>query len=245
VVITLPEPELAARDSAAWYARRVAEEIEDGEPELGLLPILVRPGSLALDVGANLGIYAFALAQRAGRVEAFEPNPAVAAIAGRMLGSHATVRVQAASDEAGGRVFRVPLSASGDVLHFSGNLGGAHDQFSRHQEYQVEAVTLDSFGYQDVSLLKVDAEGHEREVLLGARDLLRRCRPFLIVELLSGTHADPAAEMAFIRDQFGYQAFVLHGSRLVEAAEVLRDLPGNSTWGTAYRTRNMLFVPAG
>lgn len=241
--ITLPEPELAAADPAAWYARRIAEELRDGETELGLLPALVRRGSRAVDVGANLGIYACALAQWAGRVEAFEPNPGVAALARRMLGGRATLHEAAASTASGTARFRVPLAEDGMVLHFAGNLHSAHGQYTRHQEHEVRLVTLDSFGWDDVSFIKVDAEGHEYAVLAGARATLARCRPFLVVELLSGTHADPGAEMRRICAEFGYQAFVFHADTLHPAAAVLAEINGNTTWGTAYRTRNMVFVP--
>ena len=241
--LAMPEADLAATDPAAWYERRLVEEIGDGETELGLLPLLVRRGSLALDVGANLGIYAFAMARYAGRVEAFEPNPQVAAQAVRMLGGRAVLHQLAASSAAGPRYFRVPLAEDGAPLHFSGNLGDAHGQFIRHQEYQVQAVTLDSFGYTDVSVLKVDAEGHELDVLLGARALLAASRPTLVVELLSGTHADPGANMQQICTTFGYEAFVFHANALHPAAGVLQALGSNTTWGSPYQTRNMLFIP--
>ncbi len=242
--ILMPEAELAAADPAAWYENRLVEEIVNGETELGLLPALVARGSLALDVGANLGIYAYALAKWAARVEAFEPNPAVAALARRMLGTRATLHELAASSSSGQRRFRVPLSEQGEALHFGGNLDGTHAQFPNQLEYLVQAVELDSFGYGDVSLIKVDAEGHELDVLLGARRLIASCRPYLILELLSGTHADPGAEMERICSRFNYEAFVFHANALHPAAEVLRVLNTNTTWGSAYQTRNMLFVPA-
>ena len=60
---------------SVYYRRRIAEEVDAGEPELDLLPELVRRGGTAVDVGANQGFFAFALAQHAGQVVAFEPNP--------------------------------------------------------------------------------------------------------------------------------------------------------------------------
>ena len=60
---------------SVYYRRRIAEEVDAGEPELDLLPELVRRGSTAVDVGANQGFFSFALAQHAAQVVAFEPNP--------------------------------------------------------------------------------------------------------------------------------------------------------------------------
>jgi hypothetical protein len=58
-----------------FYRKRIAEEVRGGEPELALLPELMPRGGTAVDVGANEGFYAYALADIADRVVAFEPNP--------------------------------------------------------------------------------------------------------------------------------------------------------------------------
>ena len=57
------------------YRKRIAEEVRGGEPELALLTELMPRGGTAVDVGANEGFYAYALADIADRVVAFEPNP--------------------------------------------------------------------------------------------------------------------------------------------------------------------------
>jgi protein-L-isoaspartate O-methyltransferase len=51
------------------------EEVRGGEPELALLTELMPRGGTAVDVGAKEGFYAYALADIADRVVAFEPNP--------------------------------------------------------------------------------------------------------------------------------------------------------------------------
>ena len=50
-----------------------------GEPELRLIRHLVEPGTIAIDVGASIGMYSAEMARYAGKVLAFEPNPDVAA----------------------------------------------------------------------------------------------------------------------------------------------------------------------
>src|SRR5215207_8501011 len=57
-----------------FYRKRIAEEVRGGEPELALLTELMPRGGTAVDVGANEGFYAYALADIADRVVAFEPN---------------------------------------------------------------------------------------------------------------------------------------------------------------------------
>ena len=86
---------------SVFYRQRIAQEVRTGEPELGLLPELVPRGGIAVDVGANIGFFAYALADIADRVLAFEPNPDYAFFARWMLRGRAEVRELALSDASG------------------------------------------------------------------------------------------------------------------------------------------------
>jgi hypothetical protein len=44
------------------------------EPEYWLIPLFCRPDKIAVDVGANMGIFAFAMQRYSRQVIAFEPN---------------------------------------------------------------------------------------------------------------------------------------------------------------------------
>src|SRR5262245_61674090 len=83
---------LALLPSSFYYRRRIADEATWGEHELSVLDKIVRRGGTAIDVGANQGVFAYALSRIADRVEAFEPNRDCAAFARRMLGPR--VRLQ-------------------------------------------------------------------------------------------------------------------------------------------------------
>ena len=70
-----------------------------------------------------------------------------------------------------------------------------------------------------------------------------RCgRPALVLELLSGTHADPGAVTKGICDDFGYEAFLVTRESKVPALPAIASLGSNSTYDTQYETRNVLFV---
>jgi FkbM family methyltransferase len=228
----------------AWfYRRRIAFETRSGEPELAILPELMPHRGTAVDVGANQGFFAYALAAVADRVVAFEPNPDYARFARWMLRGRAEVHEVALSDEPGRGTFFVPVSDSGMVLHFAGSLKHAHGQFPTVKAYAVEVTTLDSLGVTDVRFIKADVEGNEREVLDGARAIIARDRPVILLELLSGTHDDPAACTAEICGTFGYDAVLLQHGRKIAALPAIAALGKNSTWGTDIETRNVLFLP--
>jgi hypothetical protein len=86
---------------SVFYRPRIAQEARTGEPELAVLAELVPRGGIAVDVGANVGFFAYALADIADRVVAFEPNPDYAFFARWMLRGRAEVREIALSDASG------------------------------------------------------------------------------------------------------------------------------------------------
>jgi FkbM family methyltransferase len=226
-----------------FYARRMAEEVRSGEPELAILPQLCPAGGTAIDVGANQGVFAYARAGIADRVVAFEPNPDYASFARWMLRGRAEVHEFAISDRPGRAALHVPLSDDGMVLHLAGNLKNTHAQFRNERTYEVEVRTLDGFGLTDVRFIKADVEGSEREVLDGARSIVARDRPVILLELLSGTHADPGTYAAAICESFGYDALIVQHGRKIPALPAIAALGKNTSWGTEIETRNVLFVP--
>src|SRR6516164_10203511 len=144
-----------------FYRRRIAQEARSGEPELAFLDKLAPRGGTAVDIGANQGIYAYALAEIADRVVAFEPNPDYAFFARWMLRGRAEVHQLALSNTSGGGTLYVPISDDGMVLHFAGNLRQTHSQFRNIQTFDVEMRTLDEFDLGGVRFIKADVEGSE------------------------------------------------------------------------------------
>jgi FkbM family methyltransferase len=230
--------------ASLYYRRRIADEAAWGEHELDVLGEIVQPGGIAIDVGANQGFFAFAFSGIVDQVEAFEPNPDYADFARRMLGARARVHTVALSNRNGRQEFVVPLSEQGMVLHLGGALGKADPGEGRTMRFEVEVRTLDSYAFRDVRAIKVDVEGSEMEVLEGARETILRDRPPLIVELLTGAHADPVALTETICATYGYAAWLVRADRArVEALPVMRSLGSNTTWGSPIRNRNVLFLP--
>lgn len=65
-----------------------------------------------------------------------------------------------------------------------GNLG--HSRVAPDGDLEVPAIALDSLALEGVTLLKVDVEGHERDVLAGAQETIMRCRPLVLIEDWTG-----------------------------------------------------------
>ena len=218
-----------------YYPHKIAKERARNEPELRILRDIVRRGCTAIDVGANRGYYSYALSKIAGRVEAFEPNPAMARFARRKLGRNVRLHEVALSDRPGTMTLYVP-QVGPSSMHLNASLKKPY-AYEAYAEHAVRVATLDEFEFDDVGFIKIDAEGSDMEVIAGASRTISKHRPNLLVELIAVTHDSPAACIDRIARDFGYRGWVLVGDRLVEAQQALRAKdPGMLTY-------NVLFKP--
>jgi FkbM family methyltransferase len=55
-----------------------------------------------------------------------------------------------------------------------------------YEKVPVKIKTLDSYNFQDVDIIKIDVEGFEYDVMLGAVDTIDRCKPVVQVEMVYG-----------------------------------------------------------
>lgn len=108
--LSLPEWLMMLSPPSRFYRKRIADEACSGEPELAVLADLVPRGGTAIDIGANQGVYAYALVDIADRVVAFEPNPNYAFFARWMLRNRVELHQVALSDQCSRGTLHVPLS---------------------------------------------------------------------------------------------------------------------------------------
>ena len=205
-----------------YYRHKIAKLLHAGEPELGILPDLVPAGCVALDVGANRGCYSYALAQIAKRVEAFEPHPALAHFLRRQLGSNVTVHEVALSNRDGSAELHIPQTQGGIDMHLYSSLRTVKSS-PKHLKVPVRVATIDAFGFDNVGFIKIDTEGSDLEVIEGARSTITRCRPTLLVELMTEAHDNPTAEIDEISQRYNYDARILVDGRLADAHAALRN----------------------
>lgn len=59
--------------------------------------------------------------------------------------------------------------------------GGTHDR-TRGKHHDVSCFPLDAFNFTDVSYIKIDVEGFEKKVLIGAEQTILRDRPLIVIE---------------------------------------------------------------
>jgi FkbM family methyltransferase len=147
---------------------------ENYEPEVWhCLMSQVRSGDIVADVGAYIGLYTIALAQRVGPsgcVVSFEPD----ARSFESLKTHADLnavsdrvdlRQSAVGDRCGSLKFNAQSTAVSSVVE--------NDEAGSLNLQSVDCTTLDSvFENRSLDILKIDVEGYEERVLLGGIKLL-------------------------------------------------------------------------
>lgn len=147
---------------------------------------LVKNGTTVIDVGTNIGetLLNFAKINQDGRNIGFEPVPYLYETAKNNIALNKFENIE---------LVNKGLSSFKEKLSFretgENNSGGTFLTRENNAEdpCSVEVVRLDDVvvwdGIENVSLIKIDVEGFEMEVLKGASDTLRRFRPTVFVEI--------------------------------------------------------------
>ena len=124
-----------------------------------------------LDVGAWCGTWSKAIEPFARKVVAFEPDSTHFICLQRNCTINCDPRQEAVGSE-------------------SKNISLTKDDFTQakriDKEGTIRMVTLDSFNFTDVDLIKIDVEGYEMQVIKGAEDTLKTTQ-YLMIELNNNT----------------------------------------------------------
>ena len=222
--------------------------LQEPEREIDLLPILVPRGREAVDVGANIGAYSYALSSLASQVHAFEPVPELAAFISRVLPANVVVKNLAVSDTLCVLDLFVPIKAgredttAASVITSAANTAGVH--------YQVQTTTLNSLSDHDVGFVKIDVEGHEMNVLRGADELIAKRRPTLLVEAEDRHRANAVQDVFTFLLNRNYEGFFALGNELIDirkfnvSLQDIQRLRADLPRRESPYVNNFIFVPA-
>jgi len=263
VIVAFDAGEVTLRlslDPSSWVQRSMIEQLRAGGYEPGtwrVMKSLLRPGDQVIDVGAHVGVFsclAAALVAPTGAVRAFEPNEANL---GRLLLnrdmnrlSQMVVSAAVVSDRVGTALFW--NNADNDGGHALWPVG-------RHP-FNVQSTargalpenrrctSLDNYlaagttGVHPVRLIKIDTEGAELLVLIGASQILHKAKPWVIAEVnpfgLAQLGASEPALVEFMEER-GYGAFRIFDNYQWLSPRMTEDADSSAA------VYNLLFVPPG
>lgn len=208
----------------------------------------IGPGMRVADVGANVGYYAMlaaSLVQSKGEVLAFEPNSENC----RLL-----LLSAAENGFANIRLFPLALAASTGHAHFTTHIGSnggfvpAEWALATGHGSIVPTVPLDALVAPPLDFIKMDVEGAEFGVLLGADSLIQAAQPVITTELSCEmiSRVSGCAPREFLRF-FETRGYAIHlvpkdatgPVRIDDVDGLLRD------WGDLGRIEDLLMLPRG
>lgn len=151
----------------------------------------VEEGDIVFDIGAHYGYFSlYAANNKAEKVYAFEPNP----YAFEILKKHIELWKESIeaynfafySEKCKKKLF-IPAGRSGTIatlLSESERENTAIEAWKYEETIEVECRTIDDFVNEkgtEVDFIKIDAEGSEREILLGAKETIKKFKPKIAV----------------------------------------------------------------
>jgi FkbM family methyltransferase len=229
-----------------WMERELHFRPQHFEPEFWLVPIFCDKEKIAIDVGANQGQYSYYMTKFSRNVIAFEPNTDLWGNLRRLLGRDFHLEAAALSRKSSKAMLRVDRSNTGiSTIEEKNDLTCAKDVAAIVSRV-VDTKPLDSFNYSDVSMIKIDVEGHEEAVIEGARDTIQRNRPILIIESENRHNFGAPRRLADTFLTLEYLVYYLKDRRLLEYSTLREeDIDASSlTGGDSAYVNNFIFIPA-
>jgi FkbM family methyltransferase len=176
-----------------YYKKFVGKAISDVENSTDgrifhTMDRFIRPGSVVIDVGANIGLMTLVMSKLVGnngKVLSFEPGPVSYGLLRRnvftnVLNGNVTISDNALSDSLGSfNLFINSMGESDNQLHKDIAVYTFKDELPR-AKFIVNTQTIDHYlaeneiDFDRVSFIKIDTQGHDLSVLRGGRSLFSK-----------------------------------------------------------------------
>ena len=185
------------------------------EIEMKLLNTLCDPNKNSLDVGVFKGVYTYWMQKYSEHVYAFEPNPYSYNEIHRALTGNVTLYNSALSNKSGRGELKLPIrvgkTSSNYNEKYEMGLGTLNEKlyYNKFKVFNVETTAIDKLGLNSLGFIKIDVEGHELEVLKGAKETINKYKPNMIIEIEEQHSKNP---IQFSLDQIinlGYMGYFI------------------------------------
>jgi FkbM family methyltransferase len=199
----------------------------------GFLKKIIKDGDVFFDIGANLGQYALRIGNLKGgkiNVYLFEPCKENYMILNKHFAPKKNVVVEnkAISDYNGTADLYIPVI--GDIsidTQASINLNDRAVSFSNYIKQKVDTLKIDDYvgqkGIKQVDYMKIDTEGHDDKVILGAENTIKRFLPVIMTEDI------PSGNAAKLLRGYKYSEYYITKKRNIVSRDVVSDIRNVST----------------
>jgi FkbM family methyltransferase len=196
IVVESKYGKIIASDKDKYVGRALIEYGEFSESEADLFKQIIKKDWVVVDVGANFGVHTLLFSQIAGQVYAFEPQKQV---------FNALCGTLALNNITNVEPIRAAVGNGCDVKYQDLDMSVENNFGGFSFTTITEGEDLPTFPLNiPCNFLKIDVESMELDVLHGAEDMIRACKPIMYIE---ADRPDKNEELfAFIRE-LGYTPF--------------------------------------
>jgi FkbM family methyltransferase len=166
-------------DQDTHFAHMIDKNIKKGGPPTYQEPVrrkslgFVKEYGVAVDIGANVGLWSRDLATRFARVVAIEP----------VQEFQECLRKNVPMENI--EVWPIALGTEDttiDMIITEGNTGHSHIDKTTIGIGKVKMQRLDSLWFDRIDYMKIDCEGYEMQILQGGEQTIRNHQPVIVVE---------------------------------------------------------------
>ncbi len=138
------------------------------------------------DIGANYGIYTFLFGKKADKVFVFEPiEECINYIKLGYKKNNIVYINKIVSDTNQKKLIKIPIYDNQKIFGKS----SVDNQFAKSEKRELQALSLDefikeaNFDRELLGILKIDCEGHELNIIKGAKNFLKNSKLLLLIEI--------------------------------------------------------------
>ncbi len=199
---------------AMYYSNSCTRKII--QEEIAVVRQLVHRRSVAVDIGANIGLYAYPLSRIFDKIVAFEPIPQCSSILKNYKAKNIEVHSVGLSSFTGVLELCIPVQNGEEIF---GCASFSNSKIQSSKSIRCPVAKLDSYALTNVSFMKIDAEGHEIEVIKGGDATIKREKPLILIEI-EQRHLDVPMECVFNElIGYGYRGYFIYKHQLMPLSE--------------------------
>ena len=206
--------------------KRLERSIKNNdEEEIKLVKSFITPNTDSIDVGVYRGVYSYEMSKYSKLVHAFEPNPILFDNIEKNLKKiikNINFHNCALSDKNDLVTLKIPIrnkdyNKKNYEEYFQMGKASIHNKnkIDQFESFNIQSKKLDSFNFSNkISFIKIDVEGHEKEVIKGSENTIRNNKPILLVEIEEKYTQQKITHTINYINSLGYSSFYFFNNEL-------------------------------
>lgn len=212
--------------------RRLQRSIKrNDEQEINLVKKFIKSGTDSIDVGVYRGVYSYEMSKYSEKVHSFEPNPIIFKYINKNLKKfikNIHLYNFALSNQNKTINLKIPIRNSNsnkEIFEEYYEMGKAtihnENNFENYENFEIQTKTIDELSFDNkISFIKIDVEGHELEVIEGAKNTIKKDKPILLVEIEKQYTKKEVAESINFINSLGYKSYFFNKKDLKSTTEL-------------------------